>query len=141
MLAVRRLLAALLALAVPVGAVCAPLMHAHRDDRHDSHHGVNTVHAHFSGHQGAHHQAQSHHHDAPGLPEIEAESNPELVTRVQFFVADQPNVLIPVALQPLGITLTAPLASMMRRPPLVSHGHDPPRASRSSPRAPPPLLS
>lgn len=140
MLTVRRLLAALLALAVPVGAVCAPLMHAHRDDHHDSHHRAPTVHAHFSGHQDGHH-AQPHHHVAPGVPQIEAESDPEQVTRVQFFVADQPHVLAPVALQPVGFTVSPSLDSVMGRPPLVSHGHDPPLVSRSSPRAPPALLS
>jgi hypothetical protein len=44
-------------------------------------------------------------------------------------------------LQPVGFTLSAPLDSVLGRPPLVSHGHDPPRVSRSSPRAPPALLS
>ena len=141
MLTVRRLLASLLALAVPVGAVCAPLLHAHRNDDHGSHHSARTVHAHFSGHQSNHHHAQPHHHAAPGVPAIEAASDPELVTRVQFFVADHPNALIPVALQPMGFTLAVPLDSAMGRPPLVSHGHDPPLVSRSSPRAPPSLLS
>ena len=140
MLTVRRLLAALLALAVPVGAVYAPLIHAHRDDHHDSHHGARTVHAHFSGHGGAHHSHGDSGHLAQG-PEIEAEFDPDLVIRVEFFVADQPHVLIPVALQPIGFTLAAPLDSALRRPPLVSHAHDPPPVSRSSPRAPPALLS
>jgi len=64
-----------------------------------------------------------------------------LVTRVQFFVADQPNDLIPIGLQPLGFTLAVPLESVMRRPPVVSHGHDPPLASSGPSRAPPAILS
>jgi hypothetical protein len=119
----------------------APLMHAHHDDRGDSHHGANMVHAHFSGHQGGHHhRAHSNHVDVrSGVPEID--NDPDLVTRVQFFVADHPHRLISLALQPADVALAAPLDATIGQPPLVSHAHDPPLVRSGPPRAPPSVLS
>lgn len=141
----RRLVAISLSLAVPIGALCAPLVHAHPDDHHDGHHGASRVHSHLAAH-GIDHLGRTrhdidHHHIRPGALEIESEADPELVTRVQFFVADQPDELIAVGLQPLGFTLPSPLESVMRRPPAVSHGHDPPLARSGPSRAPPAILS
>jgi len=141
----RRLLAVSLAIAVPVGALCAPLVHAHPDDHHDGHHGASRVHSHLAAH-GIDHTGPTahdidHHHVRLGAFEIEAGAGTELVTRVQFFVADQPNDLIPIGLLPLGFALPAPLESVMRRPPVVSHSHDPPLARSGPSRAPPAILS
>jgi len=141
----RRLLAVSLAITVPVGALCAPLVHAHPDDHHDGYHGASRVHSHLAahgiGHAGRTGHDIDHRHVRPGASEIEHGADTELVTRVQFFVADQPNDLIPIGLQPLGFTLAAPLESVMRRPPVVSHGHDPPLARSGPSRAPPAILS
>ena len=141
----RRFLAVSLSVAVPVGALCAPLVHAHPDDHHVGHHDTSRVHAHLGAHEfddhDRNHYAIDHHAVRPGASEVAADTDPEQVTRVQFFVADQPDEPIPVGLQPLGFTLPVPLESVMRRPPAVSHGHDPPVVSLSTPRAPPAILS
>ena len=150
----RRLLAVSLSVAVPIGALCAPLVHVHPDDHHDGHHASGRVHAHLSGHNLDDHDRDHHDddhdidhhdiddHDAPSNSvAVEAEDDPEQVARATFFVAVQVDDLIPAGLQPLGFTLPAPLESIMARPPAVSHGHDPPAVSASSPRAPPARLS
>ena len=147
----RRFLAVSLALAIPIGALCAPLVHVHPDDHHDGHHAAARVHAHLSGHNLDNHEREHHHgsaldpdddHDNPSNPvAVEPEGDPEQVSRVSFFVAVQVGDLIPDGLQPMGFTLPVPLESVMRRPPAVSHAHDPPVVFRSSPRAPPALLS
>jgi len=56
---VRRLLAVCLSVAVPIGALCAPLVHAHLDDHHGGHHQANRVHAHLGGHDLDDHHASS----------------------------------------------------------------------------------
>jgi len=158
----RRLLAVSLSLAVPIGALCSPLVHVHPDDQHDDHHASGRVHAHLSGHnlddhardhhgdhdndhhggdhESDHHDSAIDDHDTRAVV-VEPEANPEQVSRATFFVAVQVDDLIPAGLQSLGFTLPAPLESIMRRPPAVSHAHDPPPVSPSSPRAPPARLS
>lgn len=154
----RRFLAVSLALAVPIGALCAPLVHAHPDDHHGGHHAASRVHAHLGGHNLDNHERDHHDgdldhhgddldhhgddHDGPSnSAAVEPEGEPEQVSRVSFFVAVQVDDLIPAGLQPLGFTLPVPLESVMRQPPAVSHAHDPPVVARSSPRAPPTYLS
>ena len=150
-----RCLAAVLSVVLPLGALCAPLVHAHPDDHHDGHHGASRVHAHLSGHDVAVHDTADDHrdpHDADhydlddhglgsGALAVEAEGDPEAVASVQYFVAVQVDDLTLAGLQPLGLTLPTPLASVMRRPPVISHSHDPPLRSASGPRAPPARLS
>jgi hypothetical protein len=132
-LVVRRLLAVCLSVAVPIGALCAPLVHAHLDA---GHHEANRVHAHISGHDLDGHHAASEHHLA-----IEPDADPEHITWLQAFVAVHAAAPISPALPQAHYTLPAPLESVMRRPPAAVHSHDPPGASSAGPRAPPTFSS
>lgn len=130
-LVVRRLLAVCLSVAVPIGALCAPLVHAHLDDHHGDHHDANRVHAHLGGHDVDRHVSPGHE------LAIEPDADPEHVTRLQVFVAVHAAAPASPALPQTRYTLPAPLESVMRRPPAVVHSHDPPATSSAGPRAPP----
>lgn len=138
MRAVIRTLAAVgLSVALPLGALCAPLLHAHLDDHHADHHDANRVHAHLGGHDVDHHDASSEEQIAEGRPEVAPDADPEGVTRLQVFVAVHPGTPAAPALPLARYTLPAPLESIMRRPPVVVHSHGPPSVSSAGSRAPP----
>jgi hypothetical protein len=149
-LVVRRLLAVGLSVAVPMGALCAPLVHAHLDDHHGGHHDANRVHAHLAGHppapeapagprRSASAEAGVDHHVVSAGHElaVEPDADPEDVTRVQVFLAVHAAAPTSPALPQARYSLPAPLESVMRRPPVAGHSHDPPAASSTGPRAPP----
>jgi len=126
----RRLTAAGLCIALQVGALCAPLVHAHLDDHHADHHDVPVVHAHAGGHpQGP----------ARDQPAIGPEDGSEQTTRLQVFVAVAPGVFAVPALPPARFTLRPALESAMRRLPELVRSHGPPPAHAVAPRAPPSL--
>lgn len=135
----RRLFAVTLCVAVPIGALCAPLVHAHLDDHHDGHHAghhdANRVHAHLDGHEVDRHVSSEE------ALAVEPGADPEHVTRLQVFVAVHAAAPIAPALPQARYTLPAPLESIMRRPPAVVHSHGPPGASSTGSRAPPALPS
>lgn len=131
-LVVRRLLAVGLSVAVPMGALCAPLVHAHLDDHHGGHHDANRVHAHLGGHDVDHHVVSAGRELA-----IEPDADREDVTGVQVFLAVHAAAPASPALPQARYSLPARLESVMRRPPAVAHSHDPPGASSAGPRAPP----
>jgi hypothetical protein len=56
----------MLALAVPVAAVCALFAHAHPDDHDTGHHHGRAIHSHLAGHA---HPARHVHHDGPIVDE------------------------------------------------------------------------
>ena len=128
---VPRLLAVCLCVAVPIGALCAPLVHAHVDDHHAGHHDANRVHAHLSGHDVDRHVSSG------GDLAIGPDVDPEHITRLQIFVAIHAAAPLSVALAHARYTLPTPLESIMRRPPAVVHSHGPPGASFAGSRAPP----
>lgn len=125
-------MAAWLAALLPVGALCAPLVHAHLDDHHVPHHAGRTIHAHV------------HPHGAP--PETARDADPHRPTvgsdepghtlALQHFLAVAASVSLP-AIAAERYLPPALLRSAAPRPPAVTHGHDPPSAGRSAPRAPP----
>lgn len=117
---VSKLLAACLCVALPIGALCAPFLHAHLDDHHGDHHEAARVHAHLGGHEAQRHAASQ------AELAIGSGSEPEDVTRLQVFVAVHPVVPASPALSPARYTLPAPLESIMRRPLTVVHSHGPP---------------
>ena len=47
---IRWLTAVGLSMAIPLGALCAPLVHAHLDEVGTGHHRAREIHAHFTGH-------------------------------------------------------------------------------------------
>jgi hypothetical protein len=129
----RALVAVSSAVALQLGALGAPLVHAHLDDHDHDHHGAARVHAHLGGHATPHHVRD---HDDDHLAFDEDESS-ERATGLQLFVAvESPPFSVPL-LPPARYALPAPLQSIMRRPPAVTHSHDPPGVRPSAPRAPP----
>lgn len=128
---IRTLTAVGLSVAIPLGALCAPLVHAHVDDQHADHHAANRVHAHLGGHDVDHHVSLA------GELAIEPDQDPEHITRLQVFVAVYAAAPSFLALPRARYTLPAPLESVMRRPPSVVHSHGPPSASSAGSRAPP----
>ena len=151
----RRLLASILALCVPVGGLCAPLVHAHADDHRDPHHQGARVHAHLGGHGGAHHHvhdvfgrdaSRDHSHDVTHAARVDhayrswtgdVEESSERSISVQYFVAVDTHAFVPTALQQDGYRLPAPLELVLRRAPTVVHSHGPPSRAGTAPRAPP----
>ncbi|MBI4888794.1 MAG: hypothetical protein HY824_16975 [Acidobacteria bacterium] len=128
----RRLIALGLTAAIQVGALYAPLVHAHLDD---DHHGSHRVHAHASGH------VTVHHHDAPGTTAVTPAEDADHVTQLQVFVAVHSDVFADPALPPARFSPPAVLDSLMRRPPEVVRSHGPPDGGPSGSRAPPASLS
>jgi hypothetical protein len=124
------------AVALQLGAIGAPLVHAHLDDHDHDHHRAVRVHAHLGGHAAPHHVRG--HHDRAAFDEDESA---ERATGLQLFVAVEPAPLSTPSLPPARYAPPAPLESIMRRPPTVAHSHDPPGVRLAVPRAPPSLPS
>ena len=117
-------------MALQLAALGAPLLHAHLDDDQDGHHRAARVHAHLGGH--------ATHHTTPGeTPALDENGGGERATGLQLFVAVEPAPLLIPALPESRYAVPAPLESMMRRPPAVAHGHDPPGVRPAASRAPP----
>jgi hypothetical protein len=124
---IRRVLALGLVLAVPVGAVCAPFLHAHLDADRDDHHST-SVHAHFSPHAPAHVS-----HDGVSLEETDRDH----AIYLQVFVAVEASVLQPPSL-PRAVFAPVPLIERAPRTfVIVTHGHDPPLVHALDSRPPP----
>ena len=128
---VRRLAALGLAFAVPLGAICAPLVHAHLEDHGTTdHHRVRSaVHAHFEGHTGT---------SVPGHHSSLGPGGSERTIYLQLFVA--------VAVASFHLTaatatfeLATPQEAPAHRSIHVVHSHDPPVLATLPARAPPSL--
>jgi hypothetical protein len=128
----RVLVAVSSAIALQLGAIGAPLVHAHLDGLDHAHHRAVRVHAHLGGHAAPHDVRD--HHDHPAFDEDESA---ERANRLQLFVAVEPAPLATPSLPPARYAPPAPLESIMRRPPAVAHSHDPPGVRLAVPRAPP----
>ena len=128
----RRSIAWLLAMAVPVGAVYGPFLHAHVEDDGDHHHEM-AVHAHLSG-LGHSHQE---HHDGISIEETEHDR----AVYLPAAVAVTPALFdVPVA-PPPGFGFDAPQERPAHPAVEVTHGHDPPLLDALDSRPPPPFLS
>jgi hypothetical protein len=147
---IRRWIAASLSLAIPVAALCAPLVHAHTDHHDaDHHHGSPVVHAHVSphaGHEGPRRNSSSD--PAQTSPSSDAartlparDGNGERPVWLQVYVAVPPVSFDIPAAALTEVHLTTPRESVAHRPVDVVHAHDPPVRSLAAPRAPPSLLS
>lgn len=127
----RRLIAAGLVVSVQVGALCAPLVHAHVDDRHTHHHDGRTIHAHLHGH----HLPAAEQRDGltPGVPRADESA----VIRLQTFLAiDRLGFEMPALVSAL-FTVHRVQEPGERRPLQFVHSHDPPVAGLTGLRAPP----
>jgi len=123
----RKLLAGVLALSVPLGAMCAPFLHAHIDEDHDDHHST-SVHAHFAGHTQKHAT-----HDQASVDETDHDR----AIYLQAFVAVGATAFEIPAVAVGTFRLTAPTERAPRVSVLVAHGHDPPLAAALDSRPPP----
>lgn len=132
----RGLTAVALSVALPLGALCAPLVHAHLDDHDGDHHRAHEIHAHVSDHVSSDHATHS---TAAGASVDEDESGRAVY--LQLFVAvahasfDAPDAVA------MSWDLAAPAESPARHSLHVVHGHDPPFLGSRSSRAPPAFLS
>ncbi len=127
-MAFRRSIAWLLAMAVPVGALYGPFLHAHVAEDGDQHHET-AVHAHLSGHERAHQDHQD------GITAHESEH--ERAVYLQAAVAVAPALFdVPVAPPPV-FGFDAPQERPAHPAVEVTHGHDPPLLDALESRPPP----
>lgn len=128
----RRSVVWLVAVAVPLGAFCAPFLHAHIDEEN---HQRAAVHTHFSGHAPDH---ERDHHDHDGISLQGAEHDRAiylqayLAVQVAFF-----DIAAPTPVFDIG----SPEERTAHPAVEVSHGHDPPRLDALASRPPPSFLS
>ena len=128
----RRSIVWLLTIAVPVGALYGPFLHAHVEDDGD-HHRETAVHAHLSGHNHSSHER----HDSIAVQESEHERAVYLQAAVAVATA---LFDVPVAPPPsfgLGALQERPAHPAVE----VTHGHDPPLLDALQTRPPPFFLS
>jgi len=128
----RAVIAAALALVLPVAGLGAPFVHAHPDDHATDHHGGRALHAHAAGHAWSHHAASG--------PALDTADHDRAVY-VSAFVA-VPAISFSVQRAAVAaFQLVAPVERAAHRPVDVVHGHDPPSGRSLPPRAPPLHLS
>ena len=127
---VRRILATVLALAVPAGTLWAPFLHAHPDD--DQH---AAPHAHLGGHE--HHPAT---HEGPDGPAVHEQEEERAVYLDALAAVDARPVAIVGTLTPV-FEPAAPPEQPAHTSVEVTHGHDPPLADPLASRPPPARLS
>lgn len=119
-----------LSVAIPLGALSAPFVHAHLDELDTNHHRAHEIHAHFSGHSSL-----------PTFPDgaILDDHEAARVVSLQLFVAvAQASFDVPAAIVTtwqLGTPAEAPARHSLR----IVHGHDPPFVGSVASRAPPRL--
>jgi hypothetical protein len=132
---IRRWVAAFVSSAIPVAALCAPLVHAHPDHHDSDHHVAAVVHAHVAPHPADHHDRRRNSSESTVRDHDE-----EQTLRLQVYVAvGQTSYELPAATLTV-VQLATPGETLAHRPVIVIHGHDPPQFPTSS-RAPPSRLS
>jgi hypothetical protein len=126
----RRSIAWILTIALPVGTLYGPFLHAHVEEDGNHHHQTE-VHAHLSGHERSHQE----HHD--GITVQEPEHERAIYLQVAVAVATA-LFDVPVAPPPsfgLGVLAERPAHPAVE----VTHGHDPPLVDALDSRPPPSL--
>ena len=125
---IRAFTAAALSVAIPLGALCAPLVHAHVADGDGDHHGATRIHAHVTGHSPL--------PVVPGAARIDDHDGDRAVYLQLFVAVAQASLDVPAAVVP-SWDLATPAESPARRSLHVVHGHDPPFLTSVPSRAPP----
>jgi len=128
----RRGLATVLAVAVQVSAVTAPMAHVHLDDHETAHHHAREMHTHL-----ASHGAPATRPIDPHVPSLSDDDGDERVLSVSGFVATNVDSFPGVTAIPVETAIVIPDEVTISRIPVVSHGHDPPSLSATPSRAPP----
>ncbi len=133
----RRTLTALgLSIAIPLGALSAPLVHAHPDELGTDHHRAHEIHAHFGGHS----LQASHDGIVPDGARLD-DHGAERAVSLQLFVAvAQASFDVPAAVV-TSWHLRVPAEAAAHHPLRVVHSHDPPFIGSTGSRAPPALPS
>ncbi len=133
---IRTLSAVGLSVAIPLGALNAPLVHAHLDGLDTDHHRAHEIHAHVAGHSSPPTVLPT------TLPTTTdglrlGDHDAERAVSLQLFVAvAQASFDVPaavVASSQLGTPAEAPARNSLR----IVHGHDPPFVGSLTSRAPP----
>jgi len=127
----RRTLATVLAVAVQVSAVTAPMAHVHLDDHETAHHHAREMHTHLAGHGAATRPVDLL------VPSLSDDDGDERVLSVSGFIATSVDSFPGVAAIPVEMAIVIPDDVTISRIPVVSHGHDPPSLSATPSRAPP----
>ena len=127
----RRTLATVLAVAVQVSAVTAPMAHVHLDDHETAHHHAREMHAHLASHGAATRPVDLH------VPSLSDDDGDERVLSVSGFIATSVDSFPGAAAIPVEMAIVIPDDVTISRIPVVSHGHDPPSLSATPSRAPP----
>ena len=138
LLLMRRAMAIECCLALIIGFVLAPLQHVHRDEGHAH---SPFIHAHLYAHTHAHNHAHNdaHHHDhvdKPGEYEIE-NSDEDLASPIDTFTVVLTPHISPFIPTRAPAMLPKPAETRSSFALIEERGHDPPRFTDSSPRAPP----
>jgi hypothetical protein len=128
----RRGLASVLAVAVEVSAVTAPMAHVHLDDHETAHHHAREMHTHLSSHG-----ASAARPVDPHAPLVSDDDGDERVLSVSGFIATGVDAFPGVTAIPAEIAIIIPDEETISRIPVVAHGHDPPSFSVTPSRAPP----
>lgn len=125
----RRLVAAALCVLVQALVLASPLVHAHPDDHDEDHAHGRSVHAHLGGHGHSH-------EDFAGREGPAFEQEHERAVYLPLFMSEPLAAFDLPAATAQVFVLHAPEAAGHLSVD-VSHGHDPPLVSSTSPRAPP----
>lgn len=126
----RRLLAIGLAFALQVGALTAPLVHAHVGHNEDGHVGATRIHSHAGGH--------AHQHEASSdAAVVHGDEDQDRVVNVPAFVAASAHAYLQPALPQAPFSIAEVGESLVRQQPDVVRSHGPPDSRPSAPRAPP----
>ena len=128
----RRGLASVLAVAVQVSAVTAPMAHVHLDNHDTAHHHAREMHSHLSSHG-----ASATRRIDPRVPTLSDDDGDERVLSVSGFIATGVDAFPGVTAIPAEIAIIIPDEETISRIPVVAHGHDPPSLSVTPSRAPP----
>ena len=133
---IRRLTAVGLSVAIPLGALSAPLVHAHLDELDTDHHRAHEIHAHVTGHSSLPTALPTTLPTTTAGPHLD-DHDAERAVSLQLFVAvAQTSFDVPaavVASSQLGTPAEAPARHSLR----IVHGHDPPFVGSLTSRAPP----
>ena len=134
----RTLTAVGLSLAILLGSLSVPLVHAHPDEFNSDHHYANEIHAHVGGHASFHAS-----HDRVASDSVASagtrldDHDAERTVSLQLFVAvAQASFDVPAA----AVTdwfVNFPAEAAAHHPLRVVHGHDPPFIASTGSRAPP----
>ena len=130
---IRTLTAVGLSVAIPLGALSAPLLHAHPDELDTDHHRAHEVHAHLTRHASLPIAHDGVARDNARLGDHEGER----AVYLQLFVAvAQASFDVPAAVV-TSWQLGTPAESAARHSLRVVHGHDPPCFRSLASRGPP----